>query len=518
MSFHPSRPCARMLLALLVAACGGGGASGEPTLPPPPAAPLSLSVTSVSLVPGEKSAITASGGGSAALQWRSDNPSVATVSASGEVAAVAPGSTEVVVTRGSESARAAVTVAQGGMVGSSGGEVATTDSTVVVQVPTGAVPGSTKVEMKPVPDPTGSAISAVMQVGPPGSEGASLAAPATIEIAVDDAKIPDWVEPASLRLARLVNGRWEVIDTKTEQVAHATVADAGAGGAPANVSAGRQLLHRWRYRAPISYWGSYTVVDPCSPAPVEALTLAGSIGTLDCTFPLPGGGTRFSDYVRFTIPNGQVQRVSVTAAFVAILGIKENTADPKTGLVHASMRSNDPVTQHFRIVGNGAPVQMFVSGLDATSLGAYTVTRSIVTEAHSCTDYDFVLPGAAFTTTLNEANSCAGKIAFTNDETVKGKPILYQDYTLKVKKGVPVTVRMVGSSSFNPVLTIFGYNPATQSLYVMAQDLGTATTRTLTVTPTYDGYIYPEVASGRSDGNGGWIIPTGSYSMSVSAF
>ncbi len=256
-------------------------------------------------------------------------------------------------------------------------------------------------------------------------------------------------------------------------------------------------------------------VDGCGVV-AGGMAITGAISTIDCLLTLSNGVTRYSDYYRVTIPNGEVQRFTIASGFAAIYGIKEDTPDPRLGLVHGSTTSGGGVA--FRVVGNGEPVQLFVSGANATQLGNYAVTRSVVADAHVCEDYDFILPGATFTTTLTAANACPGTVQFSPFPDAIGKPLLLHAYSFKARAGVTYTLTLSGlTPAFNPAFTLFGFDPATQSLFVIGQSVGAyQPVRSLTFSVSADQYVYPEVASGNPDGNGGWATPAGSYTLSVS--
>ena len=293
--------------------------------------------------------------------------------------------------------------------------------------------------------------------------------------------------------------RWSTTDA-----AVATVDDAGVvtavGVGTATVAASRGVH---------SVAVAVTVVDPCAPLPLALGTTTGEITAGDC-LQAPSG--RFSDYFSLAPANGEVVLLA-TSGLDGITGVKEATLDPALGTVFGS-RANGAT---YRVVGNGDPLQFYVSGRTSETFGAYAVTRGTSAEAFECGALTFVVPGASFANTLTEATSCRYTIRFSPFPEAIGQPIATQSYWMRLQAGRAYTVTLGGvHAGFNAGLTIFpnvlNGAPVAQSVEELAPG---QTTRTVTFTPATDGYYMFEVSSGRLV-DGAWAIQTGGYTVSVS--
>jgi hypothetical protein len=247
-------------------------------------------------------------------------------------------------------------------------------------------------------------------------------------------------------------------------------------------------------------------VDGCNVVPLGATGASGAITTLDCYF---APGNRYGDYYSVAVPAGQAQRFLATGAIHGPWGVKEATADPRTGWVYGSTVVGNGAG--IRVIGAGIPLQLFIGGANALDLGAYSVTRSIEAEMHDCADYQFLVGDVTFSTTLNAANACHETIAFSPFPDAIGKPILTHGYNMKLHAGVPYTFALSNfSSDMNPGLTIFAGG-------VLAQSVGAyQAVRTLTVSVPVDRYVYVEISSGHPDASNNWVTPSGGYTFSVS--
>lgn len=247
-------------------------------------------------------------------------------------------------------------------------------------------------------------------------------------------------------------------------------------------------------------------VDGCNVVPLGANGASGAITSLDCYF---AAGNRYGDYYGFSVPTAQAQRFLATGAIHGPWGVKEATADPRTGWVYGSTVVGNGAG--IRVIGTGIPLQLFIGGTNVSDLGAYNVTRTVETEMHDCADYQFLIGDVTFSTTLNPGNACHETIAFTPFPEAMGKPILTHGYNMKLHAGVPYTFTISNySSSMNPGLTIFSGG-------VLAQSVGAyQPVRSLTVSVPVDRYVYVEVSTGGPDGSGGWVTPSGSYTLAVS--
>lgn len=247
-------------------------------------------------------------------------------------------------------------------------------------------------------------------------------------------------------------------------------------------------------------------VDGCNVVRVGANGVSGAITTLDCYF---APGNRYGDYYAFSVPAAQAQRFLASGAIHGPWGVKEATADPRSGWVYGSTVVGNGAG--IRVIGTGIPLQLFIGGADVSDLGAYTVTRTVETEMHDCADYQFLLGDVTFSTTLDPGNACHETVAFSPFPEAIGKPILTHGYNMKLHAGVPYTFTLSGySSDMNPAFTIFGGG-------VLAQSVGAyVPARTLTVTVPVNRYVYVEVSSGHPDASNTWVTPSGGYTLSVS--
>ena len=293
--------------------------------------------------------------------------------------------------------------------------------------------------------------------------------------------------------------RWSTTDAAVATVDEAGVVTAvGVGTATVAASRGAHAVAV-----------AVTVVDPCAPLPLALGTTAGEITADDC-FYAPAG--RFSDYFSLAPANGEVVLLA-TSGLDGITGVKEATLDPALGTIFGS-RANGAT---YRVIGNGDPLQFYVSGRTGETFGAYAVTRGTSAEAFQCGALTFVVPGASFANTLTEATSCRYTIRFSPYPEAIGQPIATQSYWMRLQGGREHTVTLGGvHAGFAAGLTIF---PNVLDGAPVAQSVGGLapgqTTRTVTFTPATDGYYMIEVSSGRIV-DGTWAIQTGDYTVSVS--
>lgn len=254
-------------------------------------------------------------------------------------------------------------------------------------------------------------------------------------------------------------------------------------------------------------------VDRCVAPALPLGTTAGEISTTDCYY---APAARYGDYYTLTPAAGEVVLLQ-TAGLDGIVGVKEATDNFATGTVFGSRRISPTSGATFRVIGNGDPLQLFLSGVTATTFGAYTVTRTAPIAAHECGALTYVVPGASFATTLTEATACRLTIQFSPFPDAIGKPIATQRYWTRLEIGRPYTVTLGGvDAAFNAGLTIF---PNVMNGAPVAQAVGNLapgqTTRTVTFTPTASGYHLIEISSGRFV-DGAWVVQEGDYTLDVS--
>ena len=225
-------PASRTLLLAAIIAVGCGG---EPNAPqggdpnaPPPVALLSVTPGSATLFPQQTNQLTASALDAAGnvltgrtITWSSSAPAVATVSASGLLTAVTVGTATITATCEGKSGAAAITVGQGGVVGATGGTVASSDGGVRLLVPAGAVSAGLALTITPTASPPTPPAGTTAVRGTAyvfGPEGTQFGVPVSVTIKYDPASLPAWVVPGDLVIQRWNGTQWSrltnlVVDT-----------------------------------------------------------------------------------------------------------------------------------------------------------------------------------------------------------------------------------------------------------------------------------------------------------------
>lgn len=279
----------------------------------------------------------------------------------------------------------------------------------------------------------------------------------------------------------------------------ATVSDAGLVTA---VAAGEATISVTRgvHRVDVA-----VTVSGCAVRPLPLGVFSGELTAQDCPF-VSG---RPADFFAVGTTAGQILEFEVTG-MDARVGFKEATLDPRGGRDFGSVKYAP-----LRVIANGGPLQVYVrSGND--TFGSYTLRRSAPTEAHDCAVYNFVTPGASFSTTVTDANACHYPVRYSPVPEAIGKPLVAHGFNILLTELKPYTVTITGlTDSFDPALTVFG------NTGVVAQavpgPLPTAGTRSVTFTPATAGYYYIEVSGGRFiDAMLTWDAQKGPYHMTIS--
>lgn len=143
-----------------------------------------------------------------------------------EVEGLAPGSAAVRAVLGEvESSPLALSIVEGATLGAEGGLVATADGAVRLTVPRGALPGPTRVRLDravsipPNPDlVTGSTVDL-------SPDGLAFNGVAELSIAFDPDRLPTGVQPANLRVAKLVEGAWQPLTSRVDSAQRRVAAD-----------------------------------------------------------------------------------------------------------------------------------------------------------------------------------------------------------------------------------------------------------------------------------------------------
>ncbi len=486
-------------LASLAACAGSGETAVTPPQPLPPTV-ATVTVTAASttpLLPGATvqltaKALTAAGAEvpTASITWNSATASIATVSTTGLVTAVGAGSTAITASSGSATGSLTVQVNPGGIVGTTGGTVTAAGGAVTLQLPAGALTATTAITVTPKPDTvrTEHSVGSAYFFGPTGT---TFAQPVTIALKYDSTQLPRFTPKSALRVARLTNGKWEpltesvVVDSATKTV-----------------------------RAATRSFSVYSVVrDPCTPFTGATGTIVGQISTADCLFTTDG---RRSDYYTLSPTDGEVVVLRGSGDLDGLFGLKEATNDPTTGTV---WNSNSTIQSDLRLLSNGDPLQLFVSGRDSTKLGTYSLALSSGTTesvSHECVtstngkSYIMMMPGTTMRGTIQAANSCEIAIQAGNPAAI-GKPLRVHYYPVKLVAGTRYTIT---GSGFAPQSSLSVFRSG-----LVGQDITTGSTRSVTITPPSTGYYFIEVGSGgfqNANFTGNWIQPVFTFTVSVS--
>ncbi|HEX4934900.1 MAG TPA: Ig-like domain-containing protein, partial [Gemmatimonadaceae bacterium] len=256
-------------LPLLVLVACGGGDTGSPVQPgngsnPPPPAP----VATVAVAPDTATLVRAQGRTLAAtlrdaagnvlagraVAWSSSAVTVATVTADGAVTAVAPGVARIAATSEGKEGAATITVAEGGMVGTDGADLATTDSTVRVSIPAGAVASPQPVTIARLTSPPTHprlVAGTTVTIAPT----AALARAATLRLAYRGATLANGADSSRFRLHRHDGNAW------------VEIAGGSVNIATREVSGGTSAL------------GTFGVIE-LPPLPIVSITLSRDTATL----------------------------------------------------------------------------------------------------------------------------------------------------------------------------------------------------------------------------------------------
>jgi hypothetical protein len=109
------------------------------------------------------------------------------------------------------------------VVGTSGGTVASTDGTVAVVLPPGALAGNVTITVAPAEPPSVGAIGTTYEIGPTGTQ---FAMPVTMKLSYDGVELHG-ASPSSLRVATFAAGGWQIlpgaqVDTQAKTVSGLT--------------------------------------------------------------------------------------------------------------------------------------------------------------------------------------------------------------------------------------------------------------------------------------------------------
>lgn len=249
----------------------------------------------------------------------------------------------------------------------------------------------------------------------------------------------------------------------------------------------------------------------CKPKDLKD-TQKGRITPGSCLFDA-GLGRRSAYFEAVTPPAGQMLTLRLAAEFNGVWGIKQATQDPKTGIVWGStgFLANAPRTLAF--VGSSPTQQIYVSGQDSTQNGAFQLDATVEPVTYRCGVPIALEAPVTFGETLEGTRSCQATIQFSPFPEAIGKALQYHFYNARLQPGRSYEIRIEGvTQQFNAVLTVYSGGQ------VRAQSVGQVPAngvRSVVVTPSALAYYGIEVSNGQPDGNGGWLTPSGSYTLTV---
>lgn len=254
----------------------------------------------------------------------------------------------------------------------------------------------------------------------------------------------------------------------------------------------------------------------CRPRPLQE-SVRGRITPATCLFS-EALGRRSAYFAAAPAAEGSMLTVTAQGDIALVVGVKEATEDPTLGTVWGSRVAQAGVATSFSFIGSRPAYQLFVSNRDSGETGGYVLEARSEPITHACSRLIFLDAPTRFRQELDEARSCSVTIRFSPYPEAIGKPLLAQYHYAKLLAGQTYEVRAEGlSPAFPAGLTVFR---STFNGYVMdSQSVGPVPAggvRSLTITPAVTTYYALEVSSGMPDGNGGWLNPAGSYTLSLS--
>jgi hypothetical protein len=241
-----------------------------------------------------------------------------------------------------------------------------------------------------------------------------------------------------------------------------------------------------------------------------AAGLSGQISKNDCLYSVI---QRRSDYFSFGTTTGKQIFITMNANFAGVFGVKENQADPTTGIVWGFKGFAAGAPQTLAIITPGSGYQLFISGQDSLTYGTYNVTRSDVDITPNCGGQLFIVPGTAAATQLSATNSCSATINRTTIPQSFGQPTYTHTFTAHLDGGKIYTIS--ANTSFPATLTVYGPGGS----FAAQSTNQVAGTKTVTVTPIALNYYTFEISSGSFNGPqipANWSRGTGSYTLTVS--
>lgn len=206
-----------------------------------PVASIVIAPLAGSLVPGQNTqlAVTLRTAAGVIVEgrpvaWISLNPASLSVDAGGMVTAVATGIGEIRATSGTATSTISITVVEGGVVGVAGGTITTSNSSVMLVVPPGALTAQVALRIEAangLPLDPQAVTASEIRIEPAATV---FTVPATLELMFDGALGPQGVASTSLGIRRLEGGAWTVnlpqLARVNPQVASAGITQGGTYG------------------------------------------------------------------------------------------------------------------------------------------------------------------------------------------------------------------------------------------------------------------------------------------------
>jgi hypothetical protein len=330
------------------------------------------------------------------------------------------------------------------VVGTSGGSVNSSDGTAGITLPPGAVSSSVRIAVTPQPSAAASnpTVGAAYRFEPSGTQ---FAVPATMRLKFEEGAFRPGTDLSRLRLARLENGEWVPRGEEIQVNAASREVQGKVTG--------------------FSTWGVWA--DPCLPRRLTSLnqTRNETLVADDCRFQ-SGDLVRRSQYFDFAVTETTGVELAWSAGMDFVVGIKEDTEDPAVGTVWGSLsgtQANGRSAELRTILAPGS-YQLYFSGADETQLGAYqlalnTRTVSEMTSGRGCGTFTLVVPGTSVQgARLSEQDGdCRTTIQFNPDPTMIGRPLLIENYIVRLLPGqtYTVTVQSAGPQAWAPGLTVY---------------------------------------------------------------
>ena len=222
---------------------------------------------------------------------------------------------------------------------------------------------------------------------------------------------------------------------------------------------------------------------------------------------------RHSVYYETSIPEGQMLTLTADAKFDGLMGVKEATEDPHQGFVRGSVGFSANTPRKMMYIGH-TPQQVFVSNQGAREYGKFDLTAAMEPVAYRCGVVTVLEASVHFSDAIVPERACLWTIQYPADNPFLGEPILGHHYNVKMVGGESYEIRLEGvSPAFPAVLAFYGLGP--DPIVLNEWPVPADGVRSLTVTADGTGYFGVEVSSGQPDGMGGWITPSGNFTLSI---